>query len=114
MIPKVALLVTAAAVALVAVGCGGQKDRSSEIAAKIHADSCKATRYAIVSRIDKSKTTIYDCTVDNTSTDANGAQTFGSKRICVTEENGIAHDATAEVRILFANVLGDARPSCLA
>ncbi len=80
--------------------CGGAGDQSAQIAAKIGAASCTAESYEVISRLDNSKTRIYDCTLNG-------------KRLCVSEQNGIASDQTAVVRLLFANALGSARPSCL-
>jgi hypothetical protein len=91
-----ALLVT-----LGLTGCGGSSnvDRSDAIAQEIHADECVATDYQIIRRTDNSKARIYDCLV-------NGVEK------CVTEENGIASDQTAIVRLLFANALSGGKPVC--
>ena len=87
------------AVAALAAGCGGSGDRSSAIADEIGATSCTATQYGIVSRIDNSKTQIYDCFLN------------GDEK-CVTEENGIVSDQTAVVKLLFANTLSGGKPDC--
>lgn len=80
--------------------CGGASDRSAQIASETGASSCTATDYQIISRLDNSKARIYDCTI-------NGVDK------CVTEQNGIASDETATVKILFANALSGGKPSCI-
>jgi hypothetical protein len=100
---RTTILLALAALAVAAAGCGASSsDRSSQIAAEIGSGaSCTATRYAVIRRAEHTKTRIYDC-------DSAG------KRMCVTEENGIASDQTALVRILFANALSGGKPGCLA
>lgn len=72
----------------------------STVATQIGADYCDTSGYQVISRLDDSKATIYDCTT-------------GSKTRCVTYENGIATDATETVRVLFADTLGSGKPSCI-
>jgi hypothetical protein len=86
-------------------GCGGSgsSDKSSQIAAALgSSSSCTDTGYGIISKVDNSKTTIYDCY------DGDKA-----KRMCVTQENGITRDATETVRFLFQGTLAGGKPSCL-
>lgn len=89
----------AAALVFVA-GCGGTGDQSDSIAQKIGASSCTAESYEVISRIDNHHSRIYDCVVNG-------------NELCVTEQNGIASNATAEVRLLFSNTLGADVPACL-
>jgi hypothetical protein len=77
----------------------GSSDQSSAVASAI-GGSCTQTRYEIINKLAGTKTVIYDCTV-------------GAKRMCVTDENGIAHDSTAISRILFAGTLSGGKPGCL-
>jgi hypothetical protein len=73
----------------------------STVAARIGASSCDNSGYYVQNKLDGSKAVIFDCTMSNLATK------------CVTMTNGIASDATAEVRLLFANTLGSTKPSCL-
>jgi hypothetical protein len=96
--------IAAAMVVAVLSGCGsgGSSDQSTAIANQIGGGaSCYESQYEITNRIDNSKTPIYVCTA------------AAAKPICVTYENGIASDVTAEVRLLFANTLGSSKPSCI-
>jgi hypothetical protein len=101
-----ALLVLAAVIvagAAVLYGMGVRlphhsSDDSAAIGSKI-GGTCAKTTYYIQSKIDGSKQTIYDCTVD-------------SKEMCVTYSGGIATDSTDEVKLLFQNTLGTEEPSC--
>jgi hypothetical protein len=86
--------------ALVAGGCGATGDQSDAIAANIGASTCHAEQYEIVSRISGHKDRIYNCTLHG-------------KTICVTYSGGIASNATAEVKLLFANALGGQKPDCM-
>jgi hypothetical protein len=86
-------------------GCGGSShaDQSAKIQAALgNTASCSATGFAIISRLDKSETPIYDCYV--------GAS---AKRMCVVEENDLIQDRTAEVRLLYAGTLAGGKPACL-
>ncbi len=89
---------------LIIAGCGsGASDKSSQIAAALGSTaSCSETVYQIVSQINNSKTQIYDCYVGATS-----------KRMCVTQQNGLVHDSTAIVRLLFQGTLAGGKPACL-
>jgi hypothetical protein len=80
---------------------GDSGPSASSVAAKIGASSCDNSGYSVQSRLDGSKEIIFDCTMGNLATK------------CVTVSNGIANDATAEVKLLFANTLGASKPSCL-
>jgi hypothetical protein len=86
-------------IAAVAAGCGGGGDQSASIAAKI-GGTCTETSYQIIGKLDNSKTRIYDCT-------------RGGKEMCVTQENGLVHDSTAIVRILFQGTLSGGKPGCI-
>lgn len=86
------------AVAVLATGCGAS-DRSSKIASEIGANACTRTPYELKNRLDGSKSTIYDCTLNG-------------RDMCVTEEGGIPRDSTAIVRVVFQGALGGDRPSC--
>lgn len=70
------------------------------IATIIGVDYCDNSGYQIVSRLDGSKSTIYDCTT-------------GARTRCVTYENGIATNQTVTVRLLFADTLGSGKPRCI-
>jgi hypothetical protein len=83
------------------IGRGGPADASGDIAYKIGAYSCDQTGYAIINKLDGSRSTIYDCVV-------------GSKEMCVTEDNGLVSDNTAAARLLFASVLSGGKPTCAA
>ena len=89
-----------AAVVMVAAGCGGTSNRAGQVAVDIGATTCTSSGYGIVSKVDHSKTPIYNCTLHG-------------RDVCVTEENGIAQDSTALVRLLFANTLSGGKPSCV-
>lgn len=102
-------------VAIVAVACFGAvtgrihlpgstpADRSVQIAQEISAESCTASAFEITSKLDDSKTRIYSCRLAST----------GAMK-CVTEENGLAHDQTVIVRLLFADTLSGGKPDCIA
>lgn len=77
-------------------------DQSARVAAEANASTCTDTGYYVISRLDDSKQVIYDCAFAS------------SADKCVIEQGGIASDATAEVKLLFATALGGAKPSCLA
>ena len=79
---------------------GGPSDKSSQIAGLIGAEACSAEQYEIISKLDHTKTQIYDCVTNG-------------KEMCVTYQNGIASDDTVEVKLLFSNTLGDSRPVCI-
>lgn len=80
---------------------GHSPNRSASIATSIGAYSCSRTNYEITNRLDGSKTTVYDCVMAD-----------GVTEKCVTEENGLVHDQTATVKLLFTNTLGSSRPTC--
>jgi len=87
--------------AVVAVaGCGGGKADESAVIGRQIGGTCTRSRYQVISHLTNTKETIYNC--------FNGG---GMK--CVTYQNGIATDSTALVRLLFANVLGSVKPTCL-
>lgn len=75
-------------------------DRSSEISASISARSCVLTGYEITNRLDGSKAPLYDCVM------------LDATEKCVTQENGIVNDVTAEAKLLFANQLSGSPPLC--
>lgn len=79
----------------------GAKDRSGQIAADIGASSCSQEDFEITNRLDGSKTRIYDCFMPNLNYK------------CVTYENGVENDVTETVKLLWANVLGSAKPICI-
>lgn len=79
----------------------GPSDQSSTVATTIGAQYCDSSGFQIISKLDDSKATIYNCDLDN-------------KTICVTYEHGIATDETAEVKLLFANTLGSDQPDCIS
>jgi hypothetical protein len=87
---------------LIHVTHGAAKDESASITADIGASSCSSSGYEITSKLNDSKQTIYDCLMPS-----------GNYK-CVTRENNINSDSTAVVRLLFANVLGSAKPTCIA
>lgn len=93
-----ALLLTASS-----AGCGGSSspDRSTAIGVKIGARTCEETSFEITNKLDGSKTRIYDCSMPS------------GKEKCVTEEGGVAHDSTEEVKLLFQSTLGEAPPNCV-
>lgn len=80
-------------------GSAAASDQSSAIVALTGASSCTQELYWI--RLGGSKATIYDCTI-------NGATK------CVTFQNGIASDSTAEVKLAFEDALGSTRPTCIS
>jgi hypothetical protein len=71
------------------------------LANRIGASNCADSGYYITNKLDGSRRTIYDCAMQS-----------GRLR-CVTEENGVASDETATVRLLFQNTLGTTKPMCL-
>lgn len=81
----------------------GLADHSGRVAQEAGAASCTDTGFYVQSKLDGSKQIIYDCTFPGSSP--------GEE--CVTENGGIASNATVEVRALFVNALGDNKPSCL-
>jgi hypothetical protein len=81
---------------------GALADQSAQVAAVANATSCTDTGYYLQSKLDGSKEVIYDCAIPGSVWNQ-----------CVTEQGGIASNATEEVRLLFANALGGQRPSCL-
>lgn len=85
-------------------GCGGGEtpDQSNAIESQIGGGIvCTRSDYQLINRLDSSKTPIYVC------------QTLGSEPICVTDENNVVSNVTAEVRLLFANTLGSSKPACI-
>jgi hypothetical protein len=74
---------------------------ASDVRSAAGASSCQESGYQLLSHLDGSKTTIYDCGFPN-----------GRER-CVTMTDGVTRDATAEVRLLFAGTLGAEKPACL-
>jgi hypothetical protein len=94
----VVLAISLAAVAL-AYRSRGPGDLSSTIAARIGADGCALSGYHLP-RSDGSKTPIYDCSI------------AGDHR-CFVERDGVQRDATARVRVLFADELAGSRPICV-
>lgn len=72
---------------------------AGDVALQSGADSCTSSGYELTNRLDGSTSTIYDCS-------------FTSGLKCVTLANGIAHNVTAEVRLVWADTLGSAKPGC--
>jgi hypothetical protein len=96
-----------AVAAVVAAGWGihhftssSSPDKSSLIASQTGASDCYSSGYQIISRLDRSKTDIYNCDI-------------AGKWKCVTLENGLDHDVTVEVRLLWAGTLGGDKPDCI-
>jgi hypothetical protein len=99
---KATIIVVLAVLALTLAACGGssQSDQSAKIGKEIGGD-CTATNYLIVYKAEKRQARIYDCWVN-------------TKRLCVTEENGIPSDQTATARLVYADALGGKKPACLS
>lgn len=82
--------------------CGGTGISSDVLAQTVGAVSCSPEHYELVDRLDGSKARLYSCDMG-----------YG-RMICVTYEGGIARNVTAESRLLWADTLGSAKPSCLS
>lgn len=78
----------------------GPADQSNAIETLIGSNYCDQSGYQVISKLDGSKSTIYDCELKG-------------KLICVTYANNIADNATEEVKLLFSNTLGSAKPACI-
>lgn len=92
-----------AATVLVLAGCGGSKVSQAnpdKLATEINAAWCQDSGYYLISDAG-SKAELYDCNMKN-----------GSYK-CVTEQNGIANDVTAEAKLSFASTLGSDKPDCV-
>lgn len=74
---------------------------ASSVASLIGADYCDKSGFYVESKLNGSKSTIYDCMT-------------GAKARCVTVDGGLPNDSTLVVRLLFANVLGGEKPTCLS
>lgn len=72
-----------------------------QLATTIGAAWCQDSGYYLTNRLDGSKAELYDCNMRN-----------GSYR-CVTDQNGLAADVTAEARLVFRSTLGSEKPSCV-
>ena len=82
-------------------GSGAQPSGQAQaLQQQLGADSCTNSGFVIDNAADGTSQIVYDCA-------------FGSRRRCITVTNNIARDATADVRRLYANGQGGARPSCL-
>lgn len=73
-------------------------DRSTEIAAQVGGD-CTRSSYYLQNPAGGGRAFVYDCWIRG-------------RWMCVTSDRGIVEDVTVEVRALFANVIGGARPAC--
>lgn len=71
------------------------------LAQTIGAASCFDSSYELTNRLDGSKAELYSCNMQN-----------GSYK-CVTDENGVARDVTAEAKLVFAGALGTQKPDCV-
>ncbi len=89
------------------VGCGSSTASASKVTDAAGATSCDSSGYYLVLKTTGDHETIYDCTFTS------GAD-FKTTKKCVTFENGIADDSTAEVRLVFSTTLGSPKPSCLS
>jgi len=95
------VLVVAAWLLLTQVIFTGDSDKSAQVRQAAGASWCEQSGYQLLSHLDGSKTTVYDCGFPH-----------GRER-CVTMSGGITRDATEEVRLLFASTIGAAKPGCL-
>lgn len=97
-----------AAVVVVAIVLGYQHFHRSTatanpdtLATEIGAAWCEDSGYQLENRLDSSKAELYDCNMRS-----------GAYK-CVTDEQGVARDVTAEARLVFASTLGSSRPDCV-
>jgi hypothetical protein len=77
----------------------GQDAFARELQKRLGADSCSNSGFALENGTDGSREVVYDCV-------------FGSRRRCIAVDQGIARDATADVRRLFANMGSSAHAGC--
>ena len=82
-----------------ATGGRAQTGLAQELRQRLGADSCSEAGLALENQANGSREIVFDCA-------------FPSRRRCITVANGIARDATADVRRLFASMPGRARPDC--
>jgi len=82
-----------------ATGGRAQTGLAQELQQRLGADSCSEAGFALENQANGSREIVFDCA-------------FPSRRRCITVANGIARDATADVRRLFASMPGRARPDC--
>jgi hypothetical protein len=78
----------------------GHTAQAQALEERLGADSCVDSGLALEDATG-SRLAIYDCA-------------FGARRRCVTVQNGIASDATADVKRVFASAPGGARLACVA
>lgn len=101
-----ALLIAAA---LVVAGCGGGTPAAApEVSAVVSssgAASCDDSGFYLIEKATGAHAEIYDCHFA-----AQGS--FGANEECVTYTNGVASDATSEVRLVFSTAL-NGKPPCL-
>jgi len=76
-----------------------QSAQAQALQKQLHADSCTDAGFALENSAGGSREAVFDCA-------------FGDRRRCVAVGNGVACDATADVRRLFANASGGRRPAC--
>jgi len=87
----------------VLAGCGGShvsQANPDKLAGAINAAWCDDSGYYLIGA-GGSKAELYDCNMQD-----------GSYK-CVTEENGVASDVTAERKLSFASTLGSDKPTCV-
>jgi hypothetical protein len=102
---RYALVALAAAIVLFVTGIPiihrhHSQPATDTLATQIGATNCADSGYYINRYTDGKKLTIYDCGMPS------------GRELCVTEEGGIATNATETVRLLFRKTFG-AKPSCL-